>query len=436
MPSASSDSAWLRTNVPCHGRCSSGHRLVTNRTRSPATGEREAVALALFDRATVPGIHPPTATPAGNSHRHRVVMLLENNPYPEDVRVRREAESLTRAGHAVCVVAPRRRGQPRRELVRGVAVRRFRAPEGGGVLGLLAEYAVAMVALHAVGIAELRRGATVLHLHNPPDTLFGLAALARLLGRRVVFDHHDLFPELVTVRFGSPAIAACAQAAERLTFATADRVLAANDSHARIARGRGGKPAAAVTVVRNGPPRDELVTEPTLRPGRLGDPHLVYVGALAEQDGAELLAELLARLRDDHALPGARLSVVGDGAGRALLEARARTLGVAGQVTRHRLGRARARPHVPPSGRPLRRPGPAQPAQRSLDDDQDRRVPRRGQARGRLRPARDGGHRRRRGAARGPRGRGRPGRRGGGARRRRRGSRGARRPSARPRRAT
>src|SRR5947209_13653103 len=92
----------------------------------------------------------PPATPQHPSPRERVTMLLENNPYPQDVRVRREAEALAAAGYEVEVVAPRAAGQPRRETLRGVAVRRFHAREAPqpGIAGLLVEYAVATVALH------------------------------------------------------------------------------------------------------------------------------------------------------------------------------------------------------------------------------------------------------------------------------------------------
>ena len=37
---------------------------------------------------------------SAGGERHRIAMLLENNPYPQDIRVRREAEALARAGHA------------------------------------------------------------------------------------------------------------------------------------------------------------------------------------------------------------------------------------------------------------------------------------------------------------------------------------------------
>ena len=48
------------------------------------------------------------------SRRPRVTMLLENDLYPEDIRVRDEAHSLVEAGYDVAVIAPRGAGQPAR----------------------------------------------------------------------------------------------------------------------------------------------------------------------------------------------------------------------------------------------------------------------------------------------------------------------------------
>src|SRR6266849_499763 len=76
----------------------------------------------------------------------RVVMLLENNPYPQDTRVRNEAESLLAAGHRVTVLAPRERGQRAREVVNGVRTRRYRPVWAGrSALSYGVEYAVAHV---------------------------------------------------------------------------------------------------------------------------------------------------------------------------------------------------------------------------------------------------------------------------------------------------
>ena len=248
-------------------------------------------------------------------------MLLENNPYPQDIRVRREAEALARAGHRVRVVAPRARGQLRAETIAGVEVRRFRAPQGGdGAASLALEYVVALARLHGAALVELARGATAVHLHNPPDLLLGAASLARLLGRAVVFDHHDLFPELVAQKSPSRLLAAIARAAESRTFALSDLVLSTNESMAEIARTRGCVRSDRVVVVRNGPPAAWLEQARPGRPGALKDPHLIYIGAISSQDGVQHVAELLRLLTGVHGLSGARLTIVGDGDARAEVE--------------------------------------------------------------------------------------------------------------------
>lgn len=159
-------------------------------------------------------------------------MLLENNVYPQDVRVRSEAESLVKAGHQVTVVAPRGAGQPRRDRVGGVVVRRFTLPHTpASALGFMLEYAVANAQLYLAGAWQLVRGAEVIHLHKPPDTLFGVGLLARSLGRHVVFHHHDLTPELFEAKFGRSPVSALLRLLERLTFRCATLVIAPNDSH-------------------------------------------------------------------------------------------------------------------------------------------------------------------------------------------------------------
>jgi glycosyltransferase involved in cell wall biosynthesis len=248
----------------------------------------------------------------------RVVMLLENNPYPADVRVRNEAEALARAGHRVTVLAPRAGGQPRRERVGGVDVERFWLPAGAeGVAGLLWEYAVAHVQLYLRAVRRLLRGAGVVHLHNPPDTLFGVAVIARLLGRGAVFDHHDDSPLLFEAKFGGSPVVRVLRWARRASVRAADSVVVTNETQADDVRALG---ARRVAVVRNGPRTETLVAHGSVRPGVLTDPRLVFLGTLAAQDGVDDLPALMRELIDTHGLAGARLTVIGDGPRRAALE--------------------------------------------------------------------------------------------------------------------
>lgn len=270
------------------------------------------------------------AAPVGVSERReRVAMLLENNPYPQDVRVRSEAESLVRAGHAVRVIAPRARGQRRRETVNGVEVVRFRLLDGStrGAPGFVLEYLLAGLALHREALRSLLGGATVLHIHNPPDILFTAGALYRLAGRKVVFDHHDLFPETIQVKLGSALAARVARVCQRLTYAAANHVLATNASYAEVAKAS-GKPSHAITIVRNGPPAAWTALPAPQRHGPLEEVHLAYLGAISSQDGVEGLAPVLARVHDGVRPVRARLTVIGDGDARPALERALRDHGV------------------------------------------------------------------------------------------------------------
>jgi glycosyltransferase involved in cell wall biosynthesis len=261
----------------------------------------------------------------------RVVMLLENNPYPQDTRVRNEAESLAEAGLKVTVVAPRGHAQTAHEYLNGVEVRRYRTLWAGrSSLSYLAEYAVAHVQLIARALIALAQGAQVLHFHGPPDTLFLAGVFARIARREVVFDLHDSAPELFLAKFGASTGALRALgAAQRQAIRWASHVIVTNESQRELVRHRGSRSAGEVSVVRNGPRGREFGEPSAPRPGRLKEPRLVYVGALDTQDGVLELSDLLAA----PGLTNARLTVIGDGPVREELLARCRRQGVEERVT-------------------------------------------------------------------------------------------------------
>ena len=248
--------------------------------------------------------------------RPRVTMLLENDLFPEDVRVRDEAQSLVAAGYDVRVIAPRGAGQDRKAQIDGVTVERYWLPmsESGEVAGLLAEYLVAHAQLFIRGMRSLLAGANFLHSHNPPDTLFPLALAARLLRRRFVFDEHDLFAGLCQQRFGRDPLWRIAACANKMMIRNADIVLVTNGTHLEDARRHRRRPGTEIVLVRNGP-RQSTVTGriPDIRPGKLADPKLLYVGTLEPQDGVDELPEILERLVVEQGLTGTRLTVAGWG---------------------------------------------------------------------------------------------------------------------------
>lgn len=274
---------------------------------------------------TAPGDRPP-----------RVVIVVQNLPVPYDRRVWLEATTLVEAGYDVTVICPATAEFPRRhEQLEGVTIRRYRLPVGTGTVGLLVEFAWALVAVGTI-LARLRRQGPidVLHACNPPETYWVLARALRLGGTRFLFDHHDLSPEMYRAKFAEPRplIHRALLWLERRTYRAADGVLATNESYRRIVSARTGYDPDRVTVVRSGPSLDRFTRmepDPSLRRGRR---HLlVFLGEVGEQDGVDALIRVVRRLVDDgvdvHCL------VIGGGPHQPVIRDYADELGVADHCT-------------------------------------------------------------------------------------------------------
>ncbi|HOC74039.1 MAG TPA: glycosyltransferase, partial [Candidatus Hydrogenedentes bacterium] len=139
----------------------------------------------------------------------RALILVENLSVPFDRRVWREALTLRDAGWRVCVVSPRGRDRDTaaHEVIDGVEVRRFRLVEAeGGLKAYVLEYGLALVSMFLLAL-RFRLGGRldIIQICNPPDLLIFAALPFRLLGARIVFDHHDLSPELYISKGGRAA---------------------------------------------------------------------------------------------------------------------------------------------------------------------------------------------------------------------------------------
>jgi glycosyltransferase involved in cell wall biosynthesis len=263
----------------------------------------------------------------------RVLLLVENNPYPLDFRVRREAQTLRDAGCQVTVIAPRDAGQPWSEEVEGVRVYRFPAPPGGsGLLSYVVEFGYATLAILLLTVwVWLRRGVDIIHAANPPDTLFVVGAIFKMLGKRFVFDQHDLAPETYLSRFGQPRqdlVYRVLGLLERCSYAVADVVIATNESYKQLAVTRGRKPTDRVFVVRNGPPLSYQWAQPDPRVAQRAKYLIGYVGTIGPQDGVDYWIRAVHELVSSFGRRDFLAIVIGDGDALPAVRALARTLQV------------------------------------------------------------------------------------------------------------
>jgi glycosyltransferase involved in cell wall biosynthesis len=251
----------------------------------------------------------------------RILMLVENY-FPQDTRVKNEATLLRQAGYDVSVIALRKKGQDATEVVNGVQIYRvpslevFKKTSSPNVdragllflklrssLGYLVEYSYFTAACLAVSAyIFVRRGFDVIHAHNPPDTLFMVALPFKVLGKKFVFDHHDLCPELYRSRYRTEDgfFTRLLKVFEWFSLKLADVTIATNESYKEVQMKRGKKNPRTIFVVRNGPDKLRMSpVQPCPRLKAMNKCILCYVGSLNPQDGVDYLLRSLQYLLHD-----------------------------------------------------------------------------------------------------------------------------------------
>jgi glycosyltransferase involved in cell wall biosynthesis len=268
----------------------------------------------------------------------RVLILVENLPSPFDRRVWEEARTLTGAGYQVSIICPTGPGCERRfEIIDGVHIYRYRLPfEAAGAAGYPLEYLNALLKTFWLSWRVLlTRGFDVVHACNPPDLLFLIGGFFKLLGKKFLFDHHDLCPELYEAKFGRRDLLYRVMLwLERATFRCADVSIATNDSYREIALTRGRMRAERVFVVRSGPNLARLERLPPDESLKCGRRYLVgYVGVIGQQEGIDSLLAAVRHLVFELGRRDIHFGIVGGGPLLARMRALAAELEVAEFVT-------------------------------------------------------------------------------------------------------
>jgi len=268
----------------------------------------------------------------------RVLIIVENLPCPFDRRVMQEACTLVSAGYEVSIISPKAPGfEQSFERVEGVDIYRHALPrEADAVLGYLFEYSVALFMEFWLSLKVLfGRGFDVIHACNPPDTIFIIGAFYKLFGKKFVFDHHDINPELFEAKFGRRGLGRnLLVALERMTFNTADMVISTNESYRNIALTRGGMNPQSVFVVRSGPDLTRMKVVPANPALKQGRKYLVgYVGVMGKQEGIDLLLQSVQLIVRHLKRTDIHFGLVGGGTELAAMRELARQLGVAEYVT-------------------------------------------------------------------------------------------------------
>jgi len=227
----------------------------------------------------------------------RVLIIVENLPVPNDRRVWLEATALRDAGYRVSIISIKGKNATRsREVLEDVHIYRYPAPPvTSGFLSFVWEFLYCWVCTFVLSLLiAFREGFDIIHACNPPETFWLVGLFYKLFGKRFLFDHHDLSPEMYFSRFGKKGMSyRVLLLLERLTFLTADVVVTTNETHRRVAIERGNFPCDKIFIVRSGPDHCILRPMPGDEALKRGKRYMVgYLGVINPQDGVDLLVQI------------------------------------------------------------------------------------------------------------------------------------------------
>lgn len=259
---------------------------------------------------------------AADNSRPARVCIIRHSYYP-DGHVRRDAETLIRAGFDVTVIALKRPGQASRERIVGVTV--YRMPvehKRGSPLRYAWEYgAFATLACLRVTLLHLRRRFQIVEVDNMPDILVFSAVVPRLTGAQIILYIFDNMPELLAHVWKTSArhpMVSVLAALEHISIRFAHQVVVTQEMARRTVVARGAPPDK-VAVILNGPDESlfkrQLVEQRTRQPETF---RIVTHGSLLERYGNHVLLHALPRIIQQ--IPNVRLDIYGDGEYRDVLE--------------------------------------------------------------------------------------------------------------------
>ncbi len=285
----------------------------------------------------------------------KIGMVLTNSGYPPDVRLEKEARSLTAAGHEVhllCLLS--KAGQRASEDVREMHVHRIQTPSPVTRVRQKFRYYVGGVDeqwFRAIVAYAREQKIDILHIHDLSHALTAEAA-AKTLGIPVVFDMHGDSPAAMEIHRAanptpfSPMLALkrallssvlgndvkWMRRMEKRALKQADHVIVVVDeSKERLVKL--GTPEDKVTVVMNCEETDNfqnIPTDPEITQTYAGRFVVTYTGGMEAVRGLDILIESFQTVASR--IPSAVLLLVGEGYMRSRLEEQARRLGLQDKV--------------------------------------------------------------------------------------------------------
>ena len=252
----------------------------------------------------------------GSVQKGKVLMVVYSYS-PQDVRPRREAETLINAGYKVDMICLRLPDQPKEENVYGVNVFRVNMSKSRltkwKYITLYTQFFIR--SFFKLNQLFFKNKYDFIHIHNMPDFLVFLSIIPKMFGSKVVLDLHDPTPEMLMTKFSEDdesKLTKLLKWQEKISIKFAHSIITTNKSFVEKFVQR-GCPLEKINTVMNSP-QGSVFNNVVYKSKMKSDENkliLMYHGLIVERYGLEDLMNAIKLLKDK--IPEIELVVYGDG---------------------------------------------------------------------------------------------------------------------------
>jgi len=244
------------------------------------------------------------------------ICIIRHAYFPDDPRDRKQVFALLEAGFSVDVICLRKKGQDRRENVRGAAVLRIPlVHKRAGILRYFIEYALSFIIMTFILLYQFaKKRYDCVQVSTMPDFLVFSTVIPKLLGAKVLIDLHEPTPELWITKHGPNGLRwllYIQTRIEQMAIKYADHCLTVTEALRRCFGERGAN-IEKITVIPNVCEEETFCDDSSFKePASDNGFRLITHGLIEERYGHEVVIRAVAKLRER--LPNLRFEILGDG---------------------------------------------------------------------------------------------------------------------------
>ena len=249
--------------------------------------------------------------------RNKKILMVVYSYFPQDVRPRREAEALIKAGYEGDIICLRLADQSKEEIIYGVNTFRVNLAKSRSskrkYIFLYANFFIR--AFFLINWLFLKKHYSVIHVHNMPDFLVFLGIVPKLFGSKIILDLHDPTPEMLMTKFADgkdSKLTKLLKWQEKVSIKFAHRVITTNKSFLDRFIFR-GCPPDKIFIIMNSPQESIFNRNTDKSKEKLAENKYIvmYHGIIITRYGFEDLLNAVYLLKDK--ILGLELRVYGNG---------------------------------------------------------------------------------------------------------------------------